>query len=124
VLWRYGEGNTSTTRDPDTAMLDPFTDAPIPPQGDRPPENGVGTAALVLGLFAFALLWVPMLYLITWPVGLLAVIFGAIGLNRARTGLATNRSTAAGGFFGGLGSLVVMALSVIITLSAGPLPLT
>jgi hypothetical protein len=63
-----------------------------------------------------------MLYLITWPVGLLAVIFGAIGLNRARTGLATNRSTAAGGFFGGLGSLVVMALWVIITLSDGPLP--
>ncbi|MDN3239594.1 hypothetical protein [Glycomyces tritici] len=97
-------------------MLDPFTDAPIPPQGDRPPENGIGITALVLGLIAFALLWVPMLYLFTWPVGLLAVVFGAIGLNRARTGLATNRSTAAGGFFSGLGALVVMALAVLITL--------
>ncbi|MCC3761495.1 hypothetical protein K3N28_00170 [Glycomyces sp. TRM65418] len=104
-------------------MLDPFTDAPIPPQGDRPPENGIGTTALVFGLIAFALLWVPMLYLYTWPVCLLAVIFGAVGLHRARTGLATNRSTAAGGFFSGLGSLIVMALATIIILSDGPLPL-
>lgn len=104
-------------------MLDPFTDAPIPPQGDRPPENGIGTTALVLGLIAIALLWVPMLYLFTSPVSLLALIFGAIGLNRARTGLATNRSTAAGGFFSGLGSLVVMVLYTIIFLSDGPFPL-
>lgn len=103
-------------------MFDPFTDAPIPPQGDRPPENGIGTTALVLGLIAFAFLWVPMLYLITWPISVLAVIFGAIGLNRARTGLATNRSTAAGGFFGGLGSLLVMILAVVITLMDGPFP--
>ncbi|WP_199034889.1 hypothetical protein [Glycomyces salinus] len=105
-------------------MIDPFTDAPIPPRGDRPPENGIGTTALVLALIAFAFLWLPMLYLFTWPVALLAVVFGAIGLNRARTGLATNRSAAAGGFFGGLGALVVMALWVIISLSNGPFPST
>ncbi|SDE49581.1 hypothetical protein [Glycomyces harbinensis] len=105
-------------------MLDPFTDAPIPPQGDRPPENGIGITAFVLGLIAFALLWVPMLYLLTWPVSVLAVVFGAVGLNRARTGIATNRSTAAGGFFSGLGSLIVMVLSFFIFFSPGPFPLT
>ncbi|MFB9660264.1 hypothetical protein ACFQS3_10900 [Glycomyces mayteni] len=103
-------------------MYDPFTDSHLPPQGDRPPENGFGTASLVLALAAFALVWVPMLYLLTWPVGVIAAVFGAVGLNRARTGLATNRSTAAGGFFGGLGCLLVMVLVTLISLSDGPLP--
>ncbi|SDK60276.1 hypothetical protein SAMN05216298_0742 [Glycomyces sambucus] len=102
-------------------MYDPFTDSTRPDQGDLPPMNGMGTASLVVALAAFAFLWVPMLYLITWPIPVIAMVLGAVGLNRARTGLATNRSTAAGGFFGGLGALIVMVLAVMISLSRGPL---
>ena len=95
-------------------MTDPFTDAPIAPQGDIPPKNGIGTTGLVLGIIALTSLWIPILNLFSWFIGLVAMVFGAIGLNRARPGLATNRGTAAGGFFSGLSAVVVAILFVVI----------
>jgi hypothetical protein len=98
------------------AMTDPFTDAPLPQYGDIPPKNGIGTAALVLGMIAFVFIFIriPPLNLLSWFVGLLAVVFGAIGLNRARTGIATNRGAAAAGFFTGLAAVVVPILVILI----------
>lgn len=98
-------------------MTDPFTDLPLAPKADRPPRNGLGIAALALGMAAILTAWTPLLLLVGWIVALLAVIFGAIGLAWARTGLATNGGTAAGGFFSGLGALVVAV--VVVLLSSG-----
>ena len=97
-------------------MTDPFTDAPLPQYGDTPPKNGIGTAALVLGMIAFVFIFVriPPLNFLSWFAGLLAVIFGAIGLNRARTGIATNRSAAAAGFFTGIAAVVLPFLIILI----------
>ena len=95
-------------------MTDPFTDAPIAPQGDIPLRNGLGTAALVLGMVAIPLIWLPVLRNFAPLIALLAVIFGAIGLARAHTGLATNRGAAAGGFFSGLAVIIVSVLVVLI----------
>ncbi len=101
-------------------MTDPFTDLPEAPQGDRPPQNGIGTASLVFGLLALATNWMPLLSLVGLIAGVLAVVFGAIGLYWAGTGLATNRGTAAGGLFSGLGALLVMVLLYLIWSAGGP----
>lgn len=55
---------------------------------NRPPENGFGTAALVLGIVG---LFTPLL------APTLAVVFGWIGLNKCNRGEATNRTMAVWG---------------------------
>jgi Domain of unknown function (DUF4190) len=57
------------------------------------PENGMGTAALVLGILGL---------LICGPLTLLAIIFGAIGLQRANAGRANNRGAALTGLILGI----------------------
>ena len=58
-----------------------------------PPRNGMGMAALVLGLCSIACGWV---------LGLLAIIFGAIGIARANRGEATNKGQATAGLVLGI----------------------
>ena len=57
------------------------------------PRNGMGTAALVLGILSF---------LCGWILGLLAIIFGAIGIARANRGEATNKGMAVAGLILGI----------------------
>lgn len=76
---------------------------PVPSgQQGQPPQNGMGTAALVMGILQFVCLG---------PIAsILAIVFGKIGMNKADQGLATNRSSAQWGFWLGI---VGLALSVI-----------
>lgn len=53
-----------------------------PGQHGPPPSNGLATAGLVLGVVALVLFWTVVLGLI---LGILAVVFGAIGMKRAST---------------------------------------
>ncbi|GGX88601.1 DUF4190 domain-containing protein [Streptomyces fructofermentans] len=81
------------------------------------PSNGLGTAALVLGIIAavgFCL----------WPValvcGVLAVIFGAIGRGKARRGEATNPGQALAGIICGVvGIALGVAFAVVFFFLAG-----
>jgi len=74
------------------------------------PRNGMGTASLVLGIISvvgFAAVWLPMI------LGVLAVIFGAVGLGRAGDGQATNRSTAMAGLVLGIVGIAFAVLFVV-----------
>lgn len=51
------------------------------------PANGLGVAALVIGIIALVLCWVPFVGLL----GIVAVILGFIGIRRVSRGAATNR---------------------------------
>lgn len=77
------------------------------------PRNGMGTAALVLGIIGVALFWT-----ISPPfiLGILAVVFGAVGLGRAKRGVASNRGSAVAGLV--LGIVAVLAPLAILILSA------
>ncbi len=69
------------------------------------PQNGMGTAALVMGILQFLCLG---------PLGsILAVIFGKIGMNKADRGEATNRGMAKAGFILGIIGLVLTVLAAI-----------
>jgi uncharacterized membrane protein len=70
------------------------------------PQNGMGTAALVLGILQFFCLG---------TIGaILAIIFGKIGMNRADQGLATNRGAAKAGFILGWIGVILSVIGLIV----------
>ncbi len=75
----------------------------------RPPtaaRNGFGTAALVVGAFAFPLLVLLGPGLLA---GVAAVVLGLLGLRRVRHGEATNRRAAVGGVALGVVAVLLFA---------------
>lgn len=62
--------------------------------GNTRPRNGMGTASLVLGIFS--------LLIFGFILGLLAIIFGSIGIGRANRGEATNKGAAIAGMVLGI----------------------
>jgi membrane-bound ClpP family serine protease len=94
---------------------------PIPPGGAgyggyppvRPRRNGLGTAALILGILGLVLVVLILFAPLGAFLGLLAVIFGIVGLVRAGRGEADNRGQAIAGLATGAVALVVgLVLSI------------
>ncbi len=80
--------------------------------GGAAPQNGMGTAALVLGILGI-LGCFPLLF----PI--LAIVFGKMGMGRAEQGLATNGGAAKAGFWLGIVGLVLWLLLLIIGFATG-----
>ncbi|WP_344396962.1 DUF4190 domain-containing protein [Streptomyces vastus] len=81
------------------------------------PSNGMGTAGLVLGI-------VSAVGFCLWPVaiilGILAVIFGAIGRGKARRGEATNAGQALAGIICGVaGTALGVTMLVLLIIAPG-----
>jgi hypothetical protein len=84
------------------------------------PQNGMGTAAMVLGILSCCLF---CLYgIVSVVLGVLAVVFGIKGKGRADRGEATNRGQAQAGFITGIIGIVIglatIALMVIAIVAA------
>ncbi|THV28008.1 DUF4190 domain-containing protein [Glycomyces paridis] len=107
--------------------FDPYSGGAVPPpppppppyNGDGPiqgqqPRNGLGTAALVCGIIAVVTSFIPGLNWFTWPLGVLAIVFGAIGWSRANKGQATNKGIAITGLVLGILSFFTFCLIWII----------
>ena len=107
---------------------------PYPPQGPPPGQgpagsyqaggspaasgrrNGMGTAALVLGVVALVLVLLLLFSPLGAFLGLLAVLFGILGLIRVKRGEADNRGQAVSGLVtGGLALL----FGILFTISVG-----
>jgi hypothetical protein len=112
------------------AMTDTPSDRPpYPPQpGQAPPgghpaagypatrRNGMGTAALVIGVVALTLVLLLLFAPLGALLGLVAVLLGILGLLRVNRGQADNRGQAVAGLVtGGIALLV----GVFLTLSIG-----
>ena len=79
------------------------------------PRNGMGTAALVLGIVGLVLSF----FLIGGLLGLVAVILGIVGLRRVRRGEANNRGVAIAGIVtGALAILVAVVVGVFLAENA------
>ncbi|MFF2951262.1 DUF4190 domain-containing protein [Kitasatospora sp. NPDC057965] len=89
---------------------------PFPyPMPAPPPRNGVGIAAMVIGVVGLVLSLAVLLFWLSWLPALLAVILGAVGLVQVRKGIATNRGMAlAGVILGVLGLLVSTGAGVFV----------
>ncbi|EFL22883.1 putative integral membrane protein [Streptomyces himastatinicus ATCC 53653] len=79
------------------------------PGGTYMPNNGTGTAALVLGIVGLVFFFSVVFSII---LGVLAIIFGALGRAKASRGEATNGGMALAGLI--LGSAAVVASVVMI----------
>lgn len=82
-----------------------------PTQGAPAPQNGLGLAALILGIVGLVIGW--CLYGIP---SILAIIFGAIGWKKANQGFATNKAMAQWGLWLGVAGT---AIGLIIGLVYG-----
>lgn len=89
-------------------MSQPMPESPVP---GAAPQNGMGTAALVMGILQFFCLG---------TVGsILAIVFGKIGMNKADQGLATNRGAAKAGFILGIIGIALTVVGLIVAVTAG-----
>ncbi|GLZ30562.1 hypothetical protein Lesp02_27510 [Lentzea sp. NBRC 105346] len=89
--------------------------APIhpPQQQPQPPQNGMGVAALVLGLLGLLFSFIPLVGVVAWPMVILGLVFGIVGLGKANKGRATNKGLAIAGIALSLcGLLVCIAWTV------------
>ncbi|MGE7434944.1 DUF4190 domain-containing protein [Kitasatospora sp. NPDC001175] len=78
------------------------------------PQNGLGVAALVLGIIGALLGIVPFLFWISGALGLAALILGLVGHGRARRGQATNKGMSlAGSILGGVAMLLAIVGLVV-----------
>jgi hypothetical protein len=85
-----------------------------PPAGGR--RNGMGTTALVVGVVALVLVVLLLFSPLGALLGLLAVLFGILGLIRVNRGEADNRGQAVAGLVtGGLALL----FGILFTISVG-----
>lgn len=88
------------------------------PGHHAPARNGLGIAALILGIIGF-LSGIPMiLFWLAGPLGLLALIFGLVGMGRAKKGQATNKGVALTGTILGALGIVLAIVGLIVTVLA------
>ena len=76
-----------------------------------PPRNGLGTAAMVLGIVGILTFWLLGLGAL---LGLLAVIFGFIGRGRAKRGEASNGGMALTGIITGFVAMALLGILIAV----------
>ena len=79
-------------------------------------RNGLGVAALVLGIIGAVTGATMIGFFIAFPTGVLAVIFGAIGRARSKRGEASNKTMATWGFWLGIVSLVLSVIGLLVVI--------
>ncbi|GGV48312.1 hypothetical protein GCM10010495_77650 [Kitasatospora herbaricolor] len=71
------------------------------------PRNGLGVAAMVLGIVGMVLALTLVLFWFAWLLALVAVVLGVLGLRLCRRGAANNRGAAMAGVILGVLALLV-----------------
>ncbi len=81
---------------------------PAPPQQAQQ-RNGAATAGMVCGILGLLLFWLPIL---GWLLAILGIVFGGVGIARARRG-APNEGLGMTGVVCGVLSLVIYVALVV-----------
>lgn len=82
----------------------------LPPTSPLQPRDGMGTAGFVLGLLAAIFALIPIIGVIAWPLSILGLVFGIVGISRARRGVANNKGLAVAG-------TVLAAIALVLCLA-------
>ncbi|MEU0371118.1 DUF4190 domain-containing protein [Streptomyces sp. NPDC006283] len=96
----------------------PYGGAPGQGTAPNPARNGLGTAALVLGIIGLVFAIIPFLFWIGTLLGLLALILGLVGRGRVKRNEATNKGAALAGAVLGLIALIASVVVGIVTVMA------
>ncbi|MFE0044514.1 DUF4190 domain-containing protein [Streptomyces albireticuli] len=78
------------------------------------PNNGTGTAGLVCGIVGTVCSLLVFLWFFGLVLGVLGIIFGAVGRSKVTKGEATNRQAATAGIVLGIAALVILILWVAL----------
>lgn len=116
---RYFNGSSWTadvsmngTRFIDPLGLDVGPTSPTP--GSEAGKNTPASAAMVLGIIAVSIAWMPVIVIVGAIAAFLAIALGAIGLRRSRnSGAGRNRAIV--GLVTGAGGLLAAVLGVVLT---------
>ncbi len=93
---------------PEPVPAPPPAYAPAPPAAApvAAPQNGLGTVGLIMAILQFVCLG---------PIGsILAIVFGRMGMNKAKQGLATNGGVAKVAFWLGIVGLILTVIGGIL----------
>ncbi|MFF9842990.1 DUF4190 domain-containing protein [Streptomyces sp. NPDC020422] len=77
-------------------------------------RNGLGTAALVLGIIGTVSGFIPFFFWLAGILGLIALILGVIGTGRAKRGQASNKGVALTGAILGLAALILSIVGAVL----------
>ncbi|MFC3495224.1 DUF308 domain-containing protein [Glycomyces rhizosphaerae] len=107
-----------TIQVPQYPYLSPSAQYPVVQAPAFAPKNGMGLTALVLGIAGAALALIPYIGCIGAIAGVIAIVFGAIGIANANGGKATNRTSAIAGLSLGIAALLLGVLVNFVTYTA------
>ena len=99
----------------------PLVNYPQAPQPYYPypmqpaPQNGTGTAGLVLGILALVFCWIPFVGVIAWPLSIVGVSLSYVGVSKADKGQVTNKGSAVAGAVMSIIALAVCAIWLVLT---------
>ncbi|WP_328944298.1 DUF4352 domain-containing protein [Streptomyces sp. NBC_00250] len=94
-------------------------DTQVPPAAPHTHmRNGLGTAALILGIIGTLSGLIPLLFWLAGILGLIALILGLVGKGRVKRGEANNKGVTLTGAILGLVSLVLSVVGLVITVTA------
>jgi hypothetical protein len=103
------EGIAMTASAPPTAPTIHLAAAPM--------RNGLGIAALCCGLVGMLIGVVPIMFLASGALGILAIVFAVIAVRRARRGEASNRGMAIVALGTGVGASILAITGIVIVFS-------
>jgi hypothetical protein len=86
---------------------------PVPPP-HPPAQNGMGIAAFVLGLLGLLISFIPVIGVVAWPMVIIGLVLGFVGLGKARSGRASNAGMAIAGIVLSALGLIVCIVWVVI----------
>ncbi|MEV8309628.1 DUF4190 domain-containing protein [Streptomyces flavidovirens] len=98
-----------------------YTQQPQFPQAPTPAaqaRNGLGTAALILGIIGALSGRIPFFFWLAGILGVIALVMGLAGRGRAKRGGATNKGVALAGAILGLISLIMSVVGAVILFKA------
>ena len=88
------------------------------------PRNGLGLAALILGVIGVVAGLIPFLYWFTGILGIIGLILGFIGRGRAKQGEATNGTVALWGIITSAVVVVILIVNLVILITGWSFELT
>jgi hypothetical protein len=114
---RYWDGTAWTDHEapPTAAQPQPATEVLA---HVAPPRNGLGLAALILGIIGAISGIIPLLFWLAGTLGVIGLILGFVGRARAKRGEATNGKTALWGIITSAIALILSIVGMVIVFDA------
>lgn len=96
--WPYGKRKADPVRDDEPVGPNPYLPCEeAPPEVRLAPGGLPGTLALLAGLAGLGLALFPIIAIAVWPLTILGLVLGVVGLRRIRAGSARNSVAAVSG---------------------------